>query len=230
MDRLKKFGGRLVEPGQRVVDNIRLMRSFPFLKDYNYEKVASKTGLGAEYETYTNVVSPAASAMSLELACFIEFICEHIKPRSILDTGSGFSSYMFRSYRARTGTDCEIFSVDDNPQWLGKTISYIEQAELGTDNLMTWDEFTALPTRSFDLISHDIGGVAGRASTLPFLLQLVHSDSVLLIDDIHKPHFRRPIEKILSSHKLRPYDISKFTRDAFDRYAMLLTGFQSHED
>ena len=224
--RVRQAKSRVVRPFEKIDENYQLRREYPFLQSYVFPDVATRTGLGDKYQQYTTSVSRSRSAMSVELACLLTYMCENLNPKTILDTGSGFSSYMFRRYRESSGRECKIYSVDDNPEWLEKTRIFLEGEGLSADGLMTWDEFLKSPPAVFDLVSHDIGPVAGRAQALPKLLQMIGREGVVLVDDMHKDHFRKPIENILRNYRVRTYDMSRYSLDEYGRYAWMIAGFK----
>ena len=215
-------------PGKRVrkwQNDRGLARLLPFLTSYNFPVAAEASRLLNAYNDYISTVSKPDLAISFELACFLHHICLNLRPSSILDVGSGFSTFVFRTYRQQSNPECEIYSVDDSVDWLTKTREYLESHQLTTENLLPWEQFTELDGLDFDLILHDIGGSAGRAASLPTVLRSVHRNTILVLDDMHKPHYRRPIVELLVEHDPKIYDAQNFTLDEFGRYAYVVTGF-----
>ena len=86
-------------------DAERVRRRFPFLDGYQARASAARVRLAPEHRTYTRDVSPDPIAISLELSVFLSVVCDALGPRAILDLGSGFSSYVFRSYAKEARTD-----------------------------------------------------------------------------------------------------------------------------
>src|SRR5689334_15482328 len=76
----------------------RLRGRFPFLEGYEASATAMRERLLPDYRTYTRNVSPDPIAISLELSVFLAVLCDRERPGAILDLGSGFSSFVFRSY------------------------------------------------------------------------------------------------------------------------------------
>ena len=57
--------------------------------------------LAKYYDDYITQVSSSSMAISLESASTIFTLVNFLKPKSILDLGSGFTSLLFRLYRKR---------------------------------------------------------------------------------------------------------------------------------
>jgi len=141
-----------------------------------------------------------------------------------VDLGSGFSSYVLRWYKSNIDPACIVYTVDDDPNWLQKTVDFLTSENLSTDKAMSWTEFLGSERGDFDIILHDIGQVAGRVACFSTIIGLLGENGVVILDDMHKPHFREPIKGILGqhSHLMQMYDISKYTIDEFGRYAWIL--------
>lgn len=212
----------------KSTENIRFRIDYPFLKNYDsFDFRVKFPDLSKNYLDYTNTVSKPDSTISLEFGKFIYFLCCKLKPKSVLDTGSGFSSYVFRSYKKNIDHRCQVYSVDDNPFWLETTRIYLLKNNLSIENLITWDDFMNLGPVKFDFISHDIGQhQTHRVKSLPFILKHVHTKSTIIIDDMHKPHFREPIKDILKKYSIRCYDVKEYTLDDYGRYSWILTGLR----
>jgi hypothetical protein len=176
------------------------------------------------YNDYSRSISKPDSAISLELSCFMLFLCLHLKPKTLIDLGSGFSSYVLRTYKAKFSSGCTVYSVDDDVKWLEKTRAYLTRKNLGTENMMMWDVFLNTPKPLFEFMLHDIGKVAGRVKSFPFLIPMLGKKATLLLDDMHKPHFSKPIKEKIRRRPIpmSVFDIKKFTLDDYGRYAWLL--------
>ena len=53
------------------------------------------------YDKYVSEISTPGMAISLESSLTILSLLEYFKPKSILDLGSGFSSFLFRLYKKK---------------------------------------------------------------------------------------------------------------------------------
>ncbi|MDP2727812.1 MAG: hypothetical protein Q8P59_09750, partial [Dehalococcoidia bacterium] len=83
------------------VQLIPLQRDFPQLRDYRGLARECREKLLPYYGQYTSRVSIDYMAVSLELSAFLMVLCERFRPSSILDLGSGFSSFVFRYYASK---------------------------------------------------------------------------------------------------------------------------------
>jgi predicted O-methyltransferase YrrM len=158
-------------------------------------------------------------AVSLELAAFLAALCESARPCRILDVGSGFTSYVFRRYI--DPTDCQVWSVDDDPEWLDRTAAFLRASDLPVDNMLTWEEFRQNTTLNFDLVCHDIGNKTGRAASLPAILSVTAPGGLVIIDDLHKPRNRPAITATLQQGGHSYWSLRGVTLDSFGRYALL---------
>ena len=180
-----------------------------------------KAELGPSYLEYVFTVSNAAWAMSLDLAAFLLGLCRSEQPGTIADLGSGFSSYVFRTY-AREQPGVQVVSIDDSPQWLERTRGFLEQNDLSTESLMGADELAALPRESFDLVFHDLGDMAVRAETLETAIGSARRDGIVVLDDLHMWGYPDLVAKSARAHGREIVDLASLTRDEIGRYAWAL--------
>ncbi len=222
--RLKATGGRPKRLVEGILNKRRLDRDYPFLKEYRYDQILGSTDLEEKYSRFVSNVSIPRSAISLQLSCLLLFLCYNLRPTSILDLGSGFSSYVLRCYRRDVDPDCIVCSVDDDPSWLQKTADFLAGENMSTEGLMPWTEFRDAEKGPFDFILHDIGHVVGRVASFSTVVELLAERGTIILDDMHKRHFREPIQGMLGrrSRSLRRYDISEYTMDGFGRYAWMV--------
>lgn len=176
------------------------------------------------YETYVASVSRSDMAMSLETATYIRRTVREMKPRRVVDLGSGFSSFTIRSL-TRNAEGMETWSVDDSPEWLEKTGAFLSEKGCSTGNLATWEELSARLSdhrESFDFVVHDLGNMQFRAQTLPVALQLARPGGIVILDDVHNVVYRSRAAEVLRSQGLRYYNLWRHTRDEFNRHAWLV--------
>ena len=176
-----------------------------------------KVNFEEPYKEYTRKVSSPSAAISLELACFLYFMCDNIQPRLIVDLGSGFSSYVLRTFQQ--DQNIKVYSVDDNPFWLDRTRDFLSCHHLSIDNLYLWDQlprFEGPPLSS--LIVHDLGDSHKRVQILPHLLQLISTPAHVILDDMHKLLVRNCAMRWIRKHSLRYVNLSPYTRDDFGRF------------
>lgn len=203
-------------------DAERLRQLFPFLDSYAEvsEPVAQRIALS--YADYTSNVSPDPIAIALPLATFLGVICEQLRPRRILDLGSGFSSYVFRSYaQAQTDSAPAIWSVDQSRAWLDKTCAFLQRHGVDSPHLATWDEFTAAAPPPFDLVLQDFATLVDRERMLDRVVDHCAPGGLIVIDDMHVPGYRRGTLRALDRRGLTYFSLRLFTKKRL-RYAYLV--------
>lgn len=201
----------------------------PWLAAYDFKRIDPDGHIREVYKEYVNTVSTPDEAISLELASLLWFILETRQPKSVVDLGSGFSSYLFRYYQqllrrlGQPGRDCRVISCDDNETWLCRTADFLRRKNLSHSGLLLWDRF--LEERDQlrpDLILHDLGNMPVRVKTLPQALNLCGPQTIVIIDDVHKPQMRRAVLDQMRERNLVGHDLTHFTYDSFGRYAWML--------
>ena len=200
-------------------DAERFCRIFPDISDYEMQSEQYRNILQPYYEEYTRDISTPAMAISLEAAVFLYILTTKKRPRWILDLGSGFSSFTFRLYSMNTSNEVGIYSVDDDQQWLEKTRSYLTDRGVRSDNLLHWRDFQKLNVTQFDLIFHDLGYPNVRAESLPFVLSLLDRGGILVLDDMHKSHYRANVRRVLSTRQFKLFSMRAYTLDKFGRFS-----------
>ena len=99
---------------ERIIDSIRLRKKYSQLKNFSRVEKDVRKELFAYYRKYLSNISSKDMAISLELSVFLIIVCRILKPKRILDLGSGFSSFIFRYYAANTVSKPVILSVNDS--------------------------------------------------------------------------------------------------------------------
>jgi predicted O-methyltransferase YrrM len=160
--------------------------------------------------------------MKASFSVFLTTMCEQVRPRTILDLGSGFSSYVFRRYAhgVEQGEQPVVYSVDESGRWLEKTHAFLRRHELDDPNLSTWSEFQATNPPPFDLVLYDLATLEVRVKLLPAVLNFCRPGGLIVIDDIHVPGYRRAIRRSLDRSAARNFSLRAFTRKRL-RYAYL---------
>jgi predicted O-methyltransferase YrrM len=202
------------EPRARF-DAKRLSRQRPSLVPAPWRPAESD--LLPAYTEYVNGVSVADHAASLETCAFLAHLCAANRPKRLLDTGSGFSSYVLRRYAAEAGA--AVVSVDDSAEWLPRTKEFLERSGLDTTDVLSWEEFRARDWEPFDLIFHDLAGGALREEAMPLVTSLLAPDGVIVYDDAHHSSHRAAMYRNASD--LETYSLKRWTRDRFGRWAIL---------
>ncbi len=102
-------------------DMLVLKEKFPRLQNFVELSNKAKQKIEPYYNQYISTISSQEWAISFELSTFLMILCDVLKPKRILDCGSGFSSFVFRYYMSNVTPEPEVWSVDTSPEWLEKT-------------------------------------------------------------------------------------------------------------
>jgi predicted O-methyltransferase YrrM len=226
---MSQFSRQVIRPLQNLWDDWASARDARELAELGLLNAEFERGraLAAEqlqpaYEQYVNGVSSSDMAVSWETACLIYALAGVLRPREILDLGSGFSSYVLRTYATTADHECQVTSVDDHRHWLKQTENYLAQHGLPTDRVLHWDDFCqTLPTGRFDLVFHDLGNMDTRAMALPTVLQTLTPTGVLVLDDMHKRRYRQKAERHAESQGWRLLSARTQTLDPIGRYSKI---------
>jgi predicted O-methyltransferase YrrM len=208
-------------------DAARLRQRFPFLGSYAKVSAAVAQRLTPAHADYTARVSPDPIALALPLAIFLGVLCEQLRPRRILDLGSGFSSYVFRAVAAvpagtpPAGAAPVIYSIDQSRAWLDKTRAFLQHHGADAPHLATWDEFAATTPAPFDMVLQDFATLDTRRRMLDRVVDLCGPGGLIVIDDMHVPGYRRATLRALDRRGLDYFSLRLFTRKRL-RYAYLV--------
>jgi len=187
-----------------------LMASLPTVMD-EYRDV---------HDEYTSSVSDPRNAISLETAALLALCVRKFPLRRIMDTGSGFSSYLLRR-ECENKQETEHWSIEDDTHWLRRTIGFLQAHSLSSDNLLLWDEFQLrAQLRNFDLIFHDMGSMRSRVASLPEIETRLSESGMLVLDDMHKPSFREAAHLQLQS-RFKLQSLVGLTLDLHGRFAYI---------
>jgi predicted O-methyltransferase YrrM len=162
-------------------------------------------------------------AVSSELSEFLLVLCNIIKPKRILDLGSGFSSFVFRQYMVNAPLKPDVWSVDDSPFWLEKTHEFLAANSLPNENLITWDLFLKKNVETFDLILYDLGSMDIRRKMISKIAPLINSNGAMVMDDTQFTSYRRYARQIFKECDLDYYSLKFFTRDKYGRYSWFVS-------
>lgn len=182
---------------------------------------AVRESIAPELEAYNREISSAEMAVSLQSASLLAALCKLTRPARVLDSGSGFSSWVLRRFTQQPDP-VEIWSVDDDERWLEATRAYLNEHKMHDQRLLTWNEFAATDERDFDLIFHDLGQAREiRVAVLTEVCERLSLHGLLLLDDFHKRGFRVPARRILRGAGFDVVCLRSLTLDGFGRYAAL---------
>ena len=183
------------------------------------------------YMLYITHVSSKGHAASLELADYMFEYLKENKPSSIVDMGSGFTSYICRYYQKHYDPSAYCVSVDDNDAWIGRTHVFLSHANVSTDNLILWEEFKDTKEK-FDFILYDMGHIPTRIEHIEFPLSILADGGCILYDDIHfdkeysnkvgihlQPYLQDAFYKMVEKYDLNIEKLED-TVDDYGRYAV----------
>lgn len=183
------------------------------------ERIAQeKNWLSTFYTEYISSVSRADMALSLETASCISAICKLTKPKRILDMGSGFTSFLLRSYALSTGAT--VVSVDDDERWLLKTEQFLTMHNLPTANMMLLDKFLGSSLDIFDLIVFDLNFVEVRIMYVNDVVGRLAPSGIIFFDDVHKIDYLMNLLEKVAKAPIRLFDLKPVTYDAYSRYTL----------
>lgn len=137
--------------------------------------------LGEHYTEYVSTVSPDYMALSLPMLQRLVTAVEERQPKRILDLGSGISSYVLR----RAAPDAEVWSIDTEAEWLGKSAAFTTEHGERAAHFAQWDDFIAEDRGLFDLVSHDMDWHVERMRVLRRVLSYVAPGGLLVLDDVN---------------------------------------------
>jgi predicted O-methyltransferase YrrM len=208
-----------------MIDRKRIQKKYPDLqKTYEEKKNDYKHQILPFYERYVNEISNEIMAASLELIIFCIVMCDMIKPKKILDLGSGFSSFAFRFMPSLLKQEFrpEVWSVDDSQEWLNKTKRFLTFNGIDGNHLITWKELTEEDSHLFDFVLYDIGGFPFRIGVFEQAIKFVNENGIMIIDDMHSAEFGLFVQKVLKNNGVSFFDLSDYTKDKLNRYSLLV--------
>jgi protein-L-isoaspartate O-methyltransferase len=183
-----------------------------------------KNKIESFYNYYTKNISPDNMAISLKLAFFMYELCNKYKFMTVMDRGSGFSSFILRLYAKEQDFPVTVYSVDSSSEWIEKTRSYLEQNNLSTKNLYVWNDFYGLfkGKIKFDFILEDAKSGL-RRKTPNELTSFLSKNGVMLWDDYHTKCHKIIIKKQCVRLNMEIVDIQEETLDSYGRFGALTT-------
>jgi len=202
------------------VDGRRIKRFLPLrnLRDLTNEHIAR---LGPYYREYTSGVSDEGNTISLELAGLLSVLCAALKPKRIVDFGSGFSSFVFRFYRKNAVPPPEVWSVDDSAEWLTKTKAFLAKHLVDEERMAEWPAFIKGNHPQFDFMLIDLSTMEIRMKLLEDMISTAAPDGIIVLDDLHKAGYPEFVKRCLKRRRLKYYSLRMFTKDRQGRFSWL---------
>ena len=214
----RKVASIFAERSRAARDAESVRAAFPWID--GVESGPERAALAAEHARYCRDISSEKMAADLGFSTFLQLWCLAHKPKRVVDLGSGFTSYVLRRYAAAAasqGKGCEVWSVDDDAAWLGRTRDYLVEMKQDPARLMVWGEFIKVAPHDFDLVVHDAGSMQFRADNLGPALDLARSGGLVLLDDVHRFEYRATALELLATRGYRFLSV-RALRDGYGRY------------
>jgi len=172
-------------------------------------------GLKEAYLRYVKEVSSQEWAISWELVVYLDKLIRSLKPKRILDLGSGFSSFLFRF------TDADVTTVDTDAEWLKKTEVFLNEYKRPITKMyhLTFpinEELKKVVQEPYDLVLLDLGiAEKDREQMFPLL-----NGKVLILDDMHFAEYRARAQEFFRNRTI--FSLQDDTKDAYDRFAWMV--------
>jgi len=203
-------------------DAALLAQRFPQLEELRRLFEVSKKLLLEPYAEYVSTVSTPIWALSHQTAALCHALCCRLAPAKVLDLGTGFSSYVLRTYARAADRPCSVYSVDDNQDWLDKTREFLRGKDLSLENLYLWRDYRRMTNQKFDLIVHDLGGkLKVRVEALNEILGHCAPSGIVVLDDLHKWDYEQIALTACDAQGFRLIYMDAETTDQFGRFAGL---------
>jgi len=174
-----------------------------------------------QYREYINETSNAVMTISYELSNYIWKYITKKQPRTILDLGSGFSSFIFRFYQKEYSTEETIVvTVDTQKKWLNKTEKFLKDKDLSIENLYTYREFKELSFEPFDYVLFDLGPTDKRHNYLDMVFKYKKENCPLIIDDVHNKAYKDIVLEKCHKLNMKTNFLIDDTFDTYGRFAV----------
>ena len=163
---------------------------------------------------YTNGFGTDGWCLSLETSALLYHILTEFNPETIVDIGSGFSSFIIRKFFGRRF----MYSVDDDPEWMKTTIRFLDKHNCSTYNIISTTQFREeYKDKQFDFILLD-----NDAHVRKELMSWVFTHSkIALVDDLHSGYawYLEEIRRCEEEFKPLIFDVKDYTMDNYGRFA-----------
>lgn len=171
---------------------------------------------------YINNVSNNKIPISLELSNYLYDLCKKIRPAYILDSGSGFSSFVFRKYKIMTpSSTTRVITIDHSLEWLNKTKNFLRYCGIVPEDCWPTNHYMVYANLfKFDLIFEDYY-FRDRGKILTYDVTAVKDDGIIIVDDAHLPHTRSLMWYQVKKNNMA-LSYLKGLKDSFGRYPGVL--------
>lgn len=145
-----------------------------------------KLDIEERHAYYLNNISSGMMPISLKTAKYLYDLCRDRQPRYILDSGSGFSSYVFRLYKFNSPSkNIRVITIDNSKVWLAKTRKFIRESGITPEDcydINTFNEYSDL--FKFDIIFEDYN-INYRSQRFKYDLAAIKKSGIIIVDDAH---------------------------------------------
>jgi hypothetical protein len=218
---LLEFFSQMGQKKKHVDSWDNLTTEYPFLEHYESDISKINFNLSSHYHEYISKVSVGFVSTSLKASFFLSVAVNRLKPKRILDMGSGFSTYIFKSH-TEIYADAEVYSIDESEFWLDKTREFLITKGLDTENLMTTQTFLEKNNLEFDLVYIDIGDYRERLKHLQQVLKyMLNLEGCVILDDFHIYAYRKGIKKICLDEGYKIFSLRTQTRSRLKYLALI---------
>lgn len=184
-----------------------------------------KSEIENEYIRYVTTISSPDMATSFEQCSLLVYFLRNFEIKSILDTGSGISSYFIR--RELKNKNFNVTTFETNEMWLQKTKNYLNENNLNSENIFYWNDVKNNYILSgYDFIYHDLGCIEERIEYLPNIVSRLSETGKIMLDDLHfnvKPscNLREVVYNFFRADNWEEQDIKNESIDSYGRYATI---------
>jgi hypothetical protein len=186
---------------------------YPYLAPSEGDLDKAYDWLDTAYRDYVAHISPARMAISQETAAYILWVCEQIGAATAIDFGSGFTSYVLRA------AGCDTISVDDSPEWLHWTGTFLDRYDQTDGSLVPFDDFRP---RAVDVVVYDFGGGQLRNDHFVTAIAQIGPGGIGILDDAQFPIHYKAARRAVSRFRYDYFNLEEWTTDCFARHAGLV--------
>lgn len=209
-------------------DRPAVEKEFPALFDLE-ERHRVREMLEPAYIDYVTNYSTPTMAISLEAATSIGLLVEQLRPRSLLDLGSGYSTFVLALLAPH---ESKIVSVDDSGQWLAASERFLTRTLKRSREVRFshWNDFDGAAD-IWKFIVVDFSDIARRVQCLEQMARNSNSliSATYYYDDFHKPQMRQVLRKCTNGCDYKLYSLRPVTSDMYGRFGALSWKSPGHE-
>ena len=179
------------------------------------------TKLWDGYVDYCRNVSRRLMTINIETASLLWYECVRVRAGSVCDLGSGFTSYVLARYAAEADYPVRIVSVDDDPEWLQRSASFLRRHRMSAHTLETYTQWVEAG-ETFDVILHDLAGGEIRNRVMWEAADRLNPGGVIIFDDMQGDSHNAEMRGVTEASGWEPIDVKLVTVDETGRYAGLV--------